>query len=190
MRGRPTLSNLLFFAFSEFVPGFQTSVSTSSPKSRRSRFRRHTLQESHTQLLKKQEPPSPVHNLDNCSVGTTISLAQPWSSGYPLLCRCTKICGTSTVLMTSHHQSLVNLIKANEEKYAWSSRSGLLHASPAFTRCVRHQLSLLNTTRSTLTRIVSTTRSTSCPSSTESTGLAQHRVQPPRHVSGLARHSS
>ena len=43
-------------------------------------------------------------------IGTTISRAQP---GYPLLCRCTKICG-STVLMTSHHQTLVNLIKAYE----------------------------------------------------------------------------
>ena len=71
---------------------------------------------------------------------------------------------------------------------ASSPRSGLLHESPVFTRCVRHQLSLLNTTRSSLTRINSATRSTSRPSSREATGLAKHRVPPPRHVSVLARH--
>ena len=49
--------------------------------------------------------------------------------------------------------------------------------------CVRHQLSLLNATRSALTRIVSATRSTSCPSSTEATGL-------PMHVSECLLHSN
>ena len=75
-----------------------------------------------------------------------------------------KICGISTILTTSHHQSLASLIRADEVQYASSPRSAL-------------------------TRIVSATRSKSCPSpteatslrltlsSTEATGLAQQRVQ-------------
>ena len=42
--------------------------------------------------------------------------------------------------MTSHHQSLASLIRANKFQKVSSPRSGLLHASSAFTRCVRHQL--------------------------------------------------
>ena len=59
--------------------------------------------------------------------------------------------------MTSHHQSLARLIRANEFQHASSPRSGLLHASPAPTRCAHHQLSLLSTTRSSLTHIISAT---------------------------------
>ena len=103
-------------------------------------------------------------------IGTTISLAPP---GYPLLCRCTKSATPSKYWW----QLIINLSPA------WSGlTNSYTHHLLGVVCCMRHQLSLLSTTRSSLTRIVSATRSTSCPTPTEATSLAQHRVQPPKRV--------
>ena len=155
--GVPTLSNLLFSVFHSH------SLNSSAPARSRCRNSKQQYQ-PHLAISFK------IAAITAAVTWTAFSLAQP---GYPLLCRCTE----SAAPPQYWWHLIINLSPA------WSGLTNSnTHRLIGAVCCVRHQLSLLSTTRSSLTRIVSATRSTSCHPSTEATGLAQHRVQPPRRL--------